>query len=448
MNKFLLYIMIASVLSFTVLAQEVALPQTVLLGGTGQERGENATTTLVLSNTGNTTVTGMTLVASSGSAYQVLISGVPSSLAAGEQVTVTISGNVPLSLDAVDSDGEEMVHGIGTLTLSGSAGGSPFSDTANLQMQAESKLRIQRFYVNGDRMSDGDEVEDLRPGDELELRMQIESRFNDRGDCEDDGQNCDIEDIEAGVIADDGDVDIDEEFDFSDIEPEEDLEDTLTVEIDSDAEDDNYEMEIYVVGEDENGARHGERFSIELQIDRPRDEVQITDWTFTPATLECNERVFEARVTVENTGRSDQDKVTLDVENRKLEILESIGRIELDEGDDTVKTFNIRLPQDTAPGDYYFDIIAFYDNNEESDRQTQKVSLRECQAELPEEQPEAEDNSTTEVEYIDFFPPPGGYTGQPQEPETPSTYLIMLGAGFAVMLILILVLLFLIVKKR
>jgi uncharacterized membrane protein len=50
--------------------------------------------------------------------------------------------------------------------------------------------------------------------------------------------------------------------------------------------------------------------------------------------------------------------------------------VEIDEGDDETLDFDIRLPSNAAPGNYYFDMIAFYDNDEETDRVSEKEARR------------------------------------------------------------------------
>ncbi|MFH0876173.1 MAG: hypothetical protein V1859_09625 [archaeon] len=429
------------------------------LGGENQNRGVNTSTTFKVKNQDNATYTGLSISSSAGSAYKVAFSGLPATLASGAEAIVTVSGFVPLSLDAVNRDtGKVLIHNIGTITVSGTLNSESVSTQSALTMQAENKLEIKKLYVNEDSVNDGDEVDELKPEDNIEVRMIVESSFDSDGDCNVDGEDCDIQDIEANLQVDDGEMDVDEDFDISDLGAEDEEEDTVTFEIDQDADDDSYRMEVYAIGQDDNGAYHGEYLEVDLTVERQRDEVSIIDSTFNPNTLECDDRFISISVELENTGRDDQDRVTVDLESKTLDILESISGITLDEGDNIKKNFELKLPSDIKPGTYYFDLIAFNDNDDETDRVTQKIIVQNCESTTPDtkdneddKEETVKDNKTnTDVKYVDYTPTSGNVIyGEPKKEETSTdmTYILVLGIGIVLIIILIMILFAVLFKK-
>ncbi|MBN2422911.1 hypothetical protein JXB41_06805 [Candidatus Woesearchaeota archaeon] len=443
--------------SFKITVTDVLQSQMTLedafLGGEDQHRAENISSEIILKNTGDVAITdiGYSLSVSDNSRFKVTVSGVPSTLGAGASATITVWGYVPLNLDAVDSDGDVKIHDIGNVIISGKASSSDISVSSDIQMQAENKLEIKKLYFAGEKVkADDDSIEDetYKPNEEIEVRMIPESKFDKDGDCEVDGEDCDI-DIKDATIKIDS-IDVDEDFDFNSLDPEEDdQEEKVTFEIDSDADEDDHEVEVVLTGEDENGALHGEHWTFDIEIEREDDEITITDFSFNPTTLECNERFISVSVDIENTGDSNQKKVALDVECKELDILESIPRIELDDGDETTKNFDIKLPANTAPGAYYFDIIAYYDNDEESDREMQKITVLECREEQENETPE--DDKDTEVDYIEYVPPTGEVIyGEPKAEESfteSREYLLLLALGMVIVVVLIIILMAVLLKK-
>ncbi|MBN1503325.1 hypothetical protein JW930_07335 [Candidatus Woesearchaeota archaeon] len=433
--------------TFTVIVQALGgiSVTSAKLGDENQDRGLTISSTFVVTNTRSETITGISISSDANSKYSIAFANVPSSLASGQQATVTVTGYVPLDFDAVDIDGKKVAYKIGNIIVNANGG---FSTSADLIMEAENKLEFQKFYVvvNGDedRVDDGDEVDELSPGDDIEIRAIVENRFDDSGKCSTDGTNCEIYDIEATIEIDEDDWDVDEDLDFSDLDAEDDDEDSVSFSVDKDADDRTFTMYVQLTGDDENGARHGEYWEIDMTVERERHEILIEEYSARPNTLECDERDFRVTVTIENTGQRDEDQVTLDIENERLGILDSIPRIELDEGDSTTEYFEVSLPWDTEPGTYYFDIIAYYDNDEETDRVSLKISVEECQTTttLP--------YVTTTLKVIDYPPGSGVYYGQPIQKQgfmESKEYILLLIVAIVIVLMLILVLVAVLVRK-
>jgi hypothetical protein len=430
-------------------------PSTINLGGDNQERAENTTSTFKIKNTGSSTITDISISSSASSDFKVVFKNVPSSISVGGEVSVTVQAFVPLDLDAVDSSGDELINDIGDLTVTGSSSGQDLSAQSSLKMQAENKLEISDLDIDYDDESengvdDGDDIPDVSPGAEVTMSFEIENKFNDKGDCDEDGENCDIEDVEIILEMDDDEFGFDDkDLDIGDVKADDKETDEISFDVDEDADDD-YDMTIELTGEDENGARHGQRWEITFEVEKPRDEIMIKDLSLTPSTLDC-ERDFNLGLTVENTGRDDQDEVVVNMESSQLDIEDSTGRFELEEGDDRTFTRYYRIPSDLSTGTYYITVESFYEGDESSDIETVSLIVRECSGEEEEEEDEdtEEEDTSTEVDYIEIPPSQEIIYGEPEDEGLIGSrlYLLILIVGIIVVLLLIILLIAVLVKK-
>ncbi len=449
MKKVILFVFLLIALSSFVLADLTVSSPT--LGDDNQDRGENISTTFTVRNNGPENLTDILITTDANSKYKIGFSNVPSSLDVNQTATITVYGYVPLDFDAVNTDGEKQSFNIGELVVRGDDNGDTISRTAYIFMEAENKLVIDELVVsvNGDddSVDDGDNVKDIEPEDEIEVTIRVENRFDDRGRCSEDGTNCDFEDVEVDIDIDDNDWDVNEEIDLGDIDADEDSEESVTFDVDEDADGD-YEMVVLMVERDENGALHGEKWVIDMEVEKKKHNIEIRDYVFYPSSLACDERDVRLEVKIKNTGRKDEDDVVVDVENDDFDILLSEPFIELDEGDSTIVEFNIELPDDAEPDTYYFDIIAFYDNDEETDRiYAASLTLDECPEEPNDEEPDEEepDEELTGDEgktQVNIIPPITGKvvdsddTGAFQESKE---YIVLLGVGVIIVLLLIVI---------
>ena len=104
---------------------------------------------------------------------------------------------------------------------------------------------------------------------------------------------------------------------IGDLSPQE-QDDSLEIEfeIDEDMNEDDEDLEIILLGEDENGAKHGENWEISLDIERETHEIGIRKVTVHPETVLC-EKETEISVDIRNTGRRGEDEVYLRIYNSR-----------------------------------------------------------------------------------------------------------------------------------
>ncbi len=429
----------------------------VKLGSDNQNRGEVVSNTFTVKNTGLLDIDEFTVKLSDvNSKYEAQITSISdTTIPVNGSIDVTVEAFVPLDLDAVDSRGKKIDIDIGNIVFEGNYSDDTPVDqkSVDLLMEAESKLEFgsSDITIDGSTKSlrDDKEYKDVKRNDEISLEIKVENNFDDDGECddEDDYGDCDIEDIDVELEPDDSDFDDDSDS-IDSIRARDDDTVTLRFDVPDDIDDGDYDFELWVTGEDENGARHGEFLTFTLEVDVPRDEVSITDFDLNPSSLDCDQKSTILTVTVENTGRNNQDEVSIFVESSRLDIKDSIYHIELDEGDRTTKSFALRLPDDVEPGQYFVQIIANVDNSDETDRDAATLIVRECRDE--EEQPEEEDeDDQTDIKVIEV-PPTAGVIYSSEKDEgffNSNGYLVLLAVLFFIALLLIFILLVVLLKK-
>jgi len=339
----------------------------VTVGSSSQERGETVSETFTISNPGSVDVTNLQLSSTAPSEYEVTFSVPVTTVPAGGSVEVTIQVFIPDDQDA----GTER---IGTITASGVADGSTVSSTQDLELTTANHLFIADgdIIIDGRKrgLDDGDSF-DVKPGDEVEIKLKIENDFD---------ENIDIEDIDVTIEQDD--LDWDETESISRIRDGDD--DTVsfvfTVPVDADEDDSPFTVEITVEGEDENGALHGDYWEFDLELDKERDELTITDLEFSPSYVTCSDTSVRLLVTITNTGRDDQDEGVLRVQNEELGIDKIITGLVLDEGDEITEQVVIPFPRDVREGEYVFDVRVYTSpsDNDLTDLEVVTLSIGPC----------------------------------------------------------------------
>jgi len=223
---------------------------------------------------------------------------------------------------------------------------------------------------NGDKIS-----KEAKPGDKIEIKIEIENLFTDEEDLE-------IEDIEVEVIIegiDDGD-DLDDSKEF-DLKADDNKKIKFNFEVPLEVDEDTYDIEIHVEGKDENGITHEIDWTLELEVEKEKHELRITESNLNPSEVSCN-RNSRLDVEILNLGEDEEEDVRLGITNSNLGINIFERNIELETGieDDASfkKTFSINLGDNVRSGIYPILIKAYYDDSELSDTKTAELSVNVC----------------------------------------------------------------------
>lgn len=342
----------------------------------------------------------------------------PVTVPAGGTADAELKARIPAGLDAVNSKQEAVAFNVADITFkSGSSNMASFSS----YMQRENKLEIKDIdVVIGDSTEsindEDDEVEEVKPGESVTLKIAAENKYRDDDDVP--------IDADMGEWSIGGDIDEEDDLDFGELDSGEESDEddgTFTFTVEEDVDEDDYKFIIFVYGEDEHGAKHGERIETKFNVERNRHEIKIQDISVVPTSLDCGDS-FTVRVEVSNIGQKNEDEVSIRVENSDLNIDSWKTNIDLDDGESTTKTFGLTMPEDAETGSKAFTVIAYYDYNEETDRDTFNIEVDSCAAtdtqDTTDEQNDTAPQDTTGTS--DTTPATGGTaTAQPTDDSTP-----------------------------
>ena len=254
------------------------------------------------------------------------------------------------------------------------------NQTFNISVAEAKKLRIKSLDVKVDSKSDKDVTDEdtikreAEPESDIEFKVEVESGFSDEDDLK-------IEDIIVEVTIrdiDDGD-DLDEESKEFDLRPERDKKVTLKFKVPLEVDEDTYDVDIHVEGEDENGTMHEIDWTIYLEVEKDKHNLRIIKAALSPAVIKCQKTVA-LNTEIINLGREDEDEVVLEITSHDLVSFRK-ENIELDEGIDNSRYSNslkIAIPDDLGIGTYPIEINAYYDATSLSDTETVNLEVQEC----------------------------------------------------------------------
>ena len=122
-----------------------------------------------------------------------------------------------------------------------------------------------------------------------------------------------------------------------------------------------YNVEILVEGDDENGAEHSIRWEVKVQVEKDNHDIQIRDVAISPSSIDCS-RTIGINVDLKNQGENDEDEVVVKIESATLGINQedtSIPEIEEGTGDDTEysKTYPFTIGDKVKAGTYQITLI-------------------------------------------------------------------------------------------
>ena len=346
----------------------------------------------IVTNTGSVSLSGLTASRSidgfkdeDDNEVNTQISIDKTALNPGESATVTVkstvpkkmivdtySGNITVSSSGVDFQTKFIVLVEPRICKDGRVSTFKGEDSTFV-----TSARSGVLTLSIDEPDDGDEIE---PGDELDLEINIEN--NDRDNDYDvvvEAILYDMEDDEEIVKVESDVISLDESGDDDD-EANVDL--TLLVPYDIQ----NNDLKIFVmVYEEDDEDKNCNYDSIELDFSRERDVIAVTELNLDRDSYTCGDTV-NARVDLLNIGTRDQDDVLAMLESSELDVdLISDSQMELKRfdksGDSATQLFSFVIPFDADEKQYALTATAKYDGNEESSPAVELLTVNNCVSE-------------------------------------------------------------------
>ncbi len=469
MKKFMT--MISFVALFVLLVASVSALQldAVTIGGESQDRVKNATQTFTITNNETSSVT-LTFASTADAKYNVRFEPATVTLAANEQKSISVYADIPLNFNAVEPSKsasdylEEKAFMIGQIHAKS---GSTVVASSDLKMQAVNQLGIKKVRIACDggtakSIDDGEKVKNLKPDTQCTLEVEVENKFDEDDDEYDDGTDKKIGDIEMDTVTikaevDDSDFDVSEEEDIDGLDADDKDSATMEFDIPDDVGDGTYTMVITVYGKDDNGAVHGEKWEIRLDVVRLSHDIQIRSPSLSQTTVSaCDESSIRVVARIANFGRRDEDSVAVSLSVPDLKYEKRVTDIELDSDDSTSVSFVIPIPANSKPGIYRATLSTFFDNTAPSNSQALEFAVEKCtEQEVVVTTPVQQQNATvTPTAGTQATTPTSGAVAVPRARVTSTSRFtdspayIWLLAGLGVVLLAIIIILLVVAFRR
>ena len=209
---------------------------------------------------------------------------------------------------------------------------------------------------------------------------------------------------------------------------------------------------IYVVGQDDNNAWHGQLWVADLKVDRLKHDVQIKTPVMIPEKMDCKGGQLKVDAKIINLGTRDEDDVVVEFEIPDLDLSVKRTGIELDRDDYIRLTLTLTVPENVKKGIYLANLNTYFDGIAPSNSKTFNLAIDAC---------EVEEEETTTPDVVTPTQPAAPTTPAAQ-PAVPSarvrtsdstgftnsnTYLWLLGIVIAAVIVVIAVLLVVLLKK-
>ncbi len=429
-------------------------PATVTIA---ERPGDSFSATFTVTNTGTMDLAGLTVTKTGLPGMNVTFNPSTFDLNAGQSRIVEVLGSIPDDIDTTQNPYT------GTAEISN----SQVSKSVSLELLGEVMIDFKRVdvYVNNkrERVDDGDTVDNINPGDNIRIKIELENLWPDRRKIDFDLENIDVA-LTVRDIDDGDDLEDDTSIDRIRADDTETVEFSFTVPYSTD--EDTYDATIEVDAEDENGAEYHLEMTFTLSVERETHKIKIIEASLDRDTVDCD-RTVVLNTEIINIGSKTERNVLLEVKSTPLNIRERVEGIELsDDPDDDDNTYSqvfvLTVPDSVRPGSYRINVNAYLSRTDLDDTKMLTLNVQECSApkeEVPAEEETAppkeeakKEETATAPETIVVSPPTAGEVVAPPKREeafTESTaYIVLLAVLVVLLLIAVIGMAALLFRKR
>lgn len=276
---------------------------------------------------------------------------------------ILFEARIPEKLDAVNAALKPAAFKVAKVNL---LNGATIVGSFDVFMQRKNNLNIKDIDVvvtgvagASDSKSldpdDTDDLKDVRPGDKLDVTVNLENKFRSR-------DNIAVEDIDVSVGVEGSDFDDDDSENLGDLSEDDEDSVNIALEVDEDADKQTATMTITAQGRDENGALHGDAAEANVKVERETHDISVQSMVLTPEITSCSDDSAQLSLKIKNIGRRDENEVAVNVDSKALNFKDRVSNLELDRDDERVKIFNIPLQKNLAAGKYAIQIQTFTNN--------------------------------------------------------------------------------------
>lgn len=387
--------MIAMVALFVLMAVSASALQIngATIGGDNQDRIKNVSQTFSVTNNDTSTVS-VTFSSTADAKYNVRFEPSTVNLTASQQVSVKVIADIPLDFNAVEpskSASDFLKEKAFTIGQIQGKIGSTVAASADLKAQAVNQLKIKKARLEcGDKtesLSDGDKVKNLKTDQKCSIEVEVENQFSQNDDEDASGANLKIGDIQMDNLniqakINDKDFDVNEDDDADGLDADEKDSVTLSFDIAEDVSEGTYTMDIFANGRDDNGATHGEHWTVKLEINRLTHDIQVRSASMTPVRLStCDGGSVRVSARILNAGKRDENDAAVELTVPDLKFTKKVDGITLDKDDSTNVNFVFDVPAKAKAGIYRATLNTFFDLTAPSNSQALELTVDKCDEE-------------------------------------------------------------------
>ncbi len=340
------------------LAADLQLPSEVVFDNV--VRGTNANVNVTIQNIGTTEqLTNLQVqFLNVNSQFNPQILSSPASLNPNEQQNISLKISVPGN----QASGKNKIGDLQVTALNGSGG--QVTKTTPIFVKPQTFLTIKSIEINGKSRGD------LELDEENEIEVEVENTYTK-----------DIDDASVTVeIIDVGGDDLEEESDSFDLSVNDHEKVTLKFNLrQEDVDEDTYKIRVKAQGEADDGTDHEDQQEITVSVKRDRHKIVISKAVLGSSDLQCV-RQTNLQVTIENSGRSDEDDLEVRISNPALGLEMKRTNLELDDysGSDNEEKITFNLDVEEAENGTYPVKVALYQDGKVEDEEEVSLRIVDC----------------------------------------------------------------------
>ncbi|MBD3164085.1 hypothetical protein GF323_02720 [Candidatus Woesearchaeota archaeon] len=346
---------------------------------------ETKTISFSIKNAGNANISNIQLsIGNNIHGIKLSPSDIPS-LAAGDTRSINAELYVPF--------GEEEAGDLEIGTLKAASDQKDFT-FQEFKVNIKSYLKLDRLSVEVDgkdgNYENGETINDkAKPRSEINFDIEVENLYEDIARKE-----IEVEDVMVKVtifgIDNGDDIELESDSVVLDYEGNErNYMFELGFEVPDKADDDTYDIEIELTGEDEEGNEFETVWQVALAVERDSHELIIDNFRLSPGRISCDLKTV-ADLSIINLGDHDEEYVRYTIKNSELGVDEQKSRFEIEadyEDDDNIyeekAIINIK---EANPGTYPVELRVFRDFDLIEDVVIRNLVVERCGEQRAEEE--------------------------------------------------------------